>query len=58
MIFSKFPTSYTVTLGCLIEAIENKDDLLCLCDELDGLVHVSPDLKHLISELRKGKYIL
>ena len=38
-------------LDCLIDATKSEDDLL---DQLDRLTDASPDLKHTISELRKG----
>ena len=42
-------------LDCLIDATKSEDDLL---DQLDRLTDASPDLKHTISELRKGSYLM
>ena len=41
-------------LDCLINNMKCKEDLLDLCDQLDRLTDISPDLKHLIDELRIG----
>ena len=41
-------------LDYLIDAIKSEDDLLNLYELLDRLTDVSPNLKHLINELRKG----
>ena len=44
-------------LDCLIDRMKCKEDLLDLCDQLDRLTSTSPELMHLINELRKGTYI-
>lgn len=43
-------------LDCLIEKMNCKEDLLDLCDQLDRLSDISPDLKQLINKLRIGCY--
>ena len=41
-------------LDYLIEPLKDERDLLDLCDQLDRLTDISPNLKHVITELRKG----
>ena len=51
---SSFDTANKMILDCLIGSMKDDKDLLDLCDQLDRLTDLSPDLKHVITELRKG----
>ena len=41
-------------LDCLIDKLKLREDVFDLCNQLDRLTDISPDLKHLINDLRKG----
>ena len=41
-------------LDCLIDGLKDDKDLPEFCDQLNLLTDISPDLKHVITELRKG----
>ena len=48
-------TANKMILDYLIGSMkDDAADLLDLCDQLDRLTDMSPDLKHVIAELRKG----
>ena len=47
-------TANKMILDYLIGSMKDDVDLLDLCDQLDRLTDISPDLKHVIAELRKG----
>ena len=51
---SSFDTANKMILDYLIEPLKDEGDLLDLCDQLDRLTDISPNLKHVITELRKG----
>ena len=41
-------------LDCLIDKMKFTEDIFDLCDQLDKLTVLTPDLKRLTDELRKG----
>ena len=41
-------------LDCLIDKMKFREDIFDLCDQLDKLTDLTPDLKYLTDELRKG----
>ena len=43
-------------LDCLIDKMKFREDVFDLCDQLDKLTDVTPDLKYLTDELRKGYF--
>ena len=47
-------TANKMILDCLIDKLKFKEDMFDLCNQLDRLTDISPDLKHLINDLRKG----
>ena len=51
---SNIDTTNKMILDCLIEGLKDDKDLVELCDQLNLLTDISPDLKHVITELRKG----
>ena len=46
-----------IILGCLIERMNQKEELLDLCDQLEN-ISGSRDLCKIISEIRSGKWLL
>ena len=48
------PTANKMIFDCLIDNMKCREDLLDLCDQLDRLTDISPNLKHIMTELRKG----
>ena len=46
-------TANKMILDCLIAKVKFRDDIFNLCDQLDRLLNISPDLKNLINKLRK-----
>ena len=47
-------TANKMILDCLIGSMKCREDLLDLCDQLNRLTDISPSLKNLINEIRKG----
>ena len=47
-------TANKMILDCLIDKIKFREDIFDLCDQLDKLTDLTPDLKYLTDELRKG----
>ena len=43
-------------LDCLIDKMKFREDVFDLCDQLDKLTDITPDLKRLTNELRKGYF--
>ena len=41
-------------LDCLIDKMKFREDIFDLCNQLDKLTDITPDLKCLTNELRKG----
>ena len=47
-------TANKMIIDFLIDNMKCKEDLLDLCDQLDRLTDISPDLQHHINEIRQG----
>ena len=47
-------TANKMILDCLIDKMKFREDIFDLCDQLDRLTDITPDLKCLTDELRKG----
>ena len=47
-------TANKMILDCLINKMKFREDMFDLCDQLDKLTDITPDLKCLTDELRKG----
>ena len=43
-------------LDCLIDKVKFREDIFDLCDQLDKLTDITPDLKCLTNKLRKGYF--
>ena len=55
---SSFQIANKMILDYLIDSMKCREDLLDLCDQLDRLTDISPNLQNLIDEIRQGTYIV
>ena len=51
-------TANKMILDCLINKMNCKEDVFNLCDQLNRLTDISPNLTNLISKLRKGYWLI
>lgn len=57
LISNNFSDANKIILGCLVERMNQKEELLDFCDQLEN-ISGSHDLYKIISEIRSGKWLL